>query len=903
MVLAMEQSPWKGPGGKGDSDRLYILCYDHTDWHCGRFSTEYIFGRHFYAGHQIPLMKYPRLKIGNQFGGGYYDWLATLDDTQNAFFFSSLQKLIKTYHCDIVGGTYSQPVSAFLPEETAIRQFTYGLEAIKKHTGVDVKCYAFSENTGWYYLPQILHDFGFTGSLLRSHYQPMGYPAEYTASLVNWTGPDGSKIDCVPGYKGDNLRVGQHGMSKSEAYFLDWCQLTDAEKEPQSTLLDNLNRYFDEKKSAGVDFVVMATVEDAHWGVQFDKLLPMLEEADPQGEKYRFVTLEEVVGLIRDSGYVPEDFDPRPNQWSFAHNAGYVGGLLTQWNAEIAYRLSAAETLAAFANQFCGENIQAQDAIDHAYKQHLNAEAHDGYEVPETTWTAVQQLLDASRTLKPILRQGVGSLCSHIAEHEDGVVLFNTLSFPRREPVTAEVPRRPGYALTALRAASGEAVPFDVLRTEEETVHIAFIGEIPAFGHAVYLLERAPGADACTLTDRPADTSVVETPYCRVSVEDGRLAGICGADGVPVLEGLDLSANYYHLEDETVEEFLRSEGRVFSVKEGATQIQIGIRGLLGGENFAIGLTLYRAHPAVDMDVSFTCENNIGIGTPLHSQGEAWGEANGNTRQRRMNLNLRPAFAVCADGGRRGEPDYPLYAPEAYNDQVNLTRYTPFYPEAFRRENDFNTLRSQPDIPDLHIYDVNSRYWADLSDKNSGLGMIMCTKGNAIMIYDGCDWSFVQLQASKYVPSVFQFSKDREEFLGKAIPAREYQWHYRLFIHGAPQSLTDYDVAGGKLDAHRAGVAFNQPLICVHNPHSSGTLPLRHSYLEGFDVEGTVSTMVTQRDGGLAVRLYEYQGKHHPLPAAPVSALSMDLSAPRPLAGDIAPYKIVTYRVEPAEVET
>lgn len=131
MVLAMEQSPWKGPGGKSDSDRLYILCYDHTDWHCGRFSTEYIFGRHFYAGHQIPLMKYPRLKIGNQFGGGYYDWLATLDDTQNAFFFSSLQKLIKTYHCDIVGGTYSQPVSAFLPEETAIRQFTYGLEAIK----------------------------------------------------------------------------------------------------------------------------------------------------------------------------------------------------------------------------------------------------------------------------------------------------------------------------------------------------------------------------------------------------------------------------------------------------------------------------------------------------------------------------------------------------------------------------------------------------------------------------------------------------------------------------------------------------------------------------------------------------------------------------------------------------
>lgn len=50
----MSSPRFHGPTGADDQNKLYILCYDYTDRHCGRFSTDYIFDRHLFCDHAIP---------------------------------------------------------------------------------------------------------------------------------------------------------------------------------------------------------------------------------------------------------------------------------------------------------------------------------------------------------------------------------------------------------------------------------------------------------------------------------------------------------------------------------------------------------------------------------------------------------------------------------------------------------------------------------------------------------------------------------------------------------------------------------------------------------------------------------------------------------------------------------
>ena len=889
---------YHGPGGTSDKDRMYILCYDHTDWHCGRFPPEYIYGRHFFRDHVLPLTKYPRLKFGNQFGGGYYDHLESIagrhpSDEKN---YKELREHIRDFDCDLVGGTYSQAISAFLPEESAVRQFTYGLGSIKKHTGVYIDHYAFSENTGWYYLPQILNDFGFKGALLRSHYQPMGYPPEYVASLIKWTGPDGSSIDAIPAYD-DNIRVMQHGMSGSEAAFVDWHKYV-AEIEYLPVILDALNRYYDEQKAKGIDYVVVAAVEDSLWHQTFDQLMPMIDEFDPGGEKYRFVTLKEAIGIIKSGGYEPTTVHPVPNKWSYMHNAGYAGGLLTQWNSEIASRIHATDTLRTFAFM-SGAGATGAGAVEHAFKQHLCAEAHDGYEVPETTQTAVQQILDADRALRPVIRNATGVLCAGMSGGEDVAVFFNTLNFTRREPVMAEVPVIPGRRVSALVSPGGGETPFDTVAVGTDTVRLAFIIEIPSLGYAVYRIRREPGEDAVSFVSREPANGIHEGLNCGVIVENNRVVSLRLSDGQCLVERIDLSANMYDISDTELQNFYKEQGIVRSVINGNTQTVIIAAGRLGSERFGVKYTLYKDYPAIDLEVSFNCDKHIGIGSPFSTAGEAWGEANHNCRQKRMNLNLKPAFAPVGENDNRWSAEYRLRDADVYNENVNLTRYTPFYPEKFQRENDFNTFLSFPHIPDNHVYNVNSRYWADLSHNDRSAGLIVCGKGNLIMTYDGGEWSFVQLQSSPYMSSVSGFTNERREFIRDDIPDNEYRWSYRLIPHKEQVTTTDYRTGEKQTDAHREGVAFNHAIRRIYLAYAGGAAPLSGSFLEGFDIPGVMVSSVCEHDGEIYIRLYEYKGTEHEISSEGLTPVSMDM---RQVRENIDPKKINAYQICTYQIE-
>ena len=897
---------YNGPSGKNDKNRLYILLYDHTDNHAGRFSMDYLFGRHFYRDHVLPHIRYGRqgLKIGNEYGGGWYDNMAEMNAPIDSERFEFFKDYIRESGADIVGGTYSQPISSLVGEEAAIRQFTYGLDAIRRHLDRKVEYYAFSENTGYSYLPQILLDFGFKGALLRSHYQPMGHPPEYNESLVLWEGPDKSAIPAIPSYANDNIRTGQHGMQRSEAAFIDWPQYGGycPGVEKLDDIIDILNRYYDEKKEQGIEYIVMSVVEDTNFNSIFQRLFPRLKDIDPEGEKYCFVTLEEALNLIPSEN--AKKVFPSPNQWFYSQNAGHVGNSLARWNAYIHARLTAAETLESWlALEGCQlpGGPQGDDRFDRAFRQHLNAEAHDGYEVPGTTKTAAGQLIEAAELIDAALTPVISRLISRVNSEGDAILLFNTQSFRRCEPVSVVLENCCWRTVKQIfDAMTREEVPFDVTACDSGRIMVTFPADMPAMSHAVYGIEWEHTPPKITLEE-----SNVHLKSEGFTIKSGSLAIRVGADGTlesiqdgdcPIIAAVDgrpalsISANFYSPEFPEDSAFFLEGGRVTQVETGSFVTRLRIEGTLKKHLFYHILTIYKGFLFVDLRTEFYVGDNEGIGYPPFNRNEVWGEALKNDRRDRLNLNLNPAFLA----GQTELPDA-----DEYNSSVNLTRYTPFYPERYRRESKANTLQTWPDTMNRHIYDAHTRYWLDVSARDGNTGFLTLAKGSLFFTFDGRRLGLTQLQTNKYYGSKFAYSREEKLICGGENDDWRYVWEYRLIPHGEKLSETDYRSSGGeKLDAHRMGLAFGNPLIAAQISANTGPLPARHCYFGGLEDISAVSTGMKVSGGSVYLRMYSYRPQEETLPFA-AERVHMDYSPMEDLdSGSVMlPYRILTLKIK------
>ncbi|HIE18587.1 TPA: hypothetical protein EYP75_02570, partial [Candidatus Bathyarchaeota archaeon] len=99
-----------------------------------------------------------------------------------------------------VGGLYSYAYLLNLGTESNIRQFSYGLEAIKNSLGAKIETYHVAGDHYAFHpqLPQILNGFGYKYAVLRSG-NP-GWIRGVHAEKIYWRGLDGSLIEALPTY-------------------------------------------------------------------------------------------------------------------------------------------------------------------------------------------------------------------------------------------------------------------------------------------------------------------------------------------------------------------------------------------------------------------------------------------------------------------------------------------------------------------------------------------------------------------------------------------------------------------------------------------------------------------------------------------------------------------------------
>ena len=159
---------------------------------------------------------------------------------------------VESGRIEYVNPTYAQSYFFGTSGESAIRQFEYGIRLIRKHFPEAVfTTYSAEEPCFTSCLPYILKSFGFSyASTKNPNTMWGGYVSAYGGELVNWVGPDGTRLTTVPRYACEDLQPGSCWQS------ISWFNTED---------------YIHKCLDAGIQHPVGMCIQDASWSHGWDK--------------------------------------------------------------------------------------------------------------------------------------------------------------------------------------------------------------------------------------------------------------------------------------------------------------------------------------------------------------------------------------------------------------------------------------------------------------------------------------------------------------------------------------------------------------------------------------------------------------------------------------------------------
>lgn len=132
-------------------------------------------------------------------------WARAMQVDATAFY--DFRKLFDAGRIEYVNPSYGQAYLYNVSGESIIRQFQYGMQALKTYfPNAEFTTYSSEEPCFTSALPQILTSLGFKYASLKNPNTCFGgYTRAHAGEKVYWTGPDGSKILTSPRYLGESL--------------------------------------------------------------------------------------------------------------------------------------------------------------------------------------------------------------------------------------------------------------------------------------------------------------------------------------------------------------------------------------------------------------------------------------------------------------------------------------------------------------------------------------------------------------------------------------------------------------------------------------------------------------------------------------------------------------------------
>ncbi len=470
--------------------------------------------------------------------------------------------------------SYGQSYLYCISGESIIRQFQYGIRKVRRHfPDVIISTYAVEEPCFTSCLPTLLPQLGFRYAVLKCPNTCWGgYSAPYGGELVNLTGPDGTRMLCVPRYG---------------------CESLEEKSVWQTTAWGNQTKYFDACFRAGIKNPVGMTYQDAGWtggpwiGCDANSL---------HGTTYTRWTKyieEQSVGSTSDD-YKFSQEDVRPGlMWG-----SQVLQRLAQQCRREEYFIPQAEKMAAMARM---ENRFAvnQTAMDEAWRTLLLSQHHDCWIVPYNhlndrgTWADnVKLWTDASHRISEETVNG--ALASYKSCGNPAVRVFNTSAHQRKEVVTVTL-------------ADGRTVDTEA--------------EVPAFGYTVIPLSQLKEAH---------DTKTVKVKDGIFTMANDIMSITFDLKNGGTVKSLKMKDGGYEYVDrkspysigelrgffEESQRFVSScehAATVQTVKDNELEKTVRIEGTIAGTPFSKTITLRKGSPLIDCTLCIDWKENHRIG--------------------------------------------------------------------------------------------------------------------------------------------------------------------------------------------------------------------------------------------------------------------------------------------------
>lgn len=374
------------------------------------------------------LNQFPDWKINLELEPESWDTIAKNDARSYKEFKGKFSDQSAVGPIEYVNPSYAQSYMFNISGESVIRQFYYGMKKLREHfPEIIFTTYSSEEPCFTSALPQILKSYGLKFASLKNPNTCWGgYTRAFGGELVNWVGPDGTKITTVPRYAIEALKPGS-----------TW----------ETIASGNSVEFIQNSFKAGIEHPVGMCLQDAGWAYG-----PWLKNAKDVYSPTVYKTWR---------GYFEKEAIKIPRQdWQLSQEDILVSLV---WGGQVLQRIAqgvrvaenkiiVAEKLASIAKLY-KEAPWQKEMVDQAWRTLLLSQHHDCWIVPYNgktgdTWAdkVVSWTTNTNQKSDSIIKVSVNQLTKGItSESEEKYIrVFNTVGIQRNEWVSIPLPKNWG---------------------------------------------------------------------------------------------------------------------------------------------------------------------------------------------------------------------------------------------------------------------------------------------------------------------------------------------------------------------------------------------------------------------------------------------------------------------------
>ncbi|MDR2969924.1 MAG: glycoside hydrolase [Tannerellaceae bacterium] len=517
----------------------------------------------------------------------------------------------ETGRIEYVNPTYAQSYFWGTSGESAIRQFTYGMQMVRQHFPEAVfTTYSAEEPCFTSCLPSILKSLGYSyASTKNPNTMWGGYVAAYGGELVNWVSPDGSKLLTVPRYACEALQPGS-----------TW----------QSIAWYNSDDYIKQCLVAGINHPVGMCLQDAAWSHGWDKGPWLGQDTTRHYHPTAYKTWRNYI-QYSSTGSTPDD-------WYFTQEDVRCA---LMWGTQVMQQLATdirgaensviqAEKMASYAQMFRG--CEWPDSLLHeAWRTLLLSQHHDCWIVPYNRLQGGKSWAGNVADWTDVTNENSSLVIDHALRVLSGeaqgstVRVYNTLAIVRDELVSVETPSswQEDQWVAIDEKGSEHATQWI---TEHGIKKLLFRAQVPPAGFAVYSFRKTrkrmdsdmvirvlPNgnyqveSDLYVLTLNPQRGGIIESLQAK-ALQNKEFADATYERGFNELRGFFIQENAF-LSGTT------HSARIEIIEQGPLASTIAIHGKIGSHDFIQTIRLKQGEPLIDMSVKLLWNGDVRIGEP------------------------------------------------------------------------------------------------------------------------------------------------------------------------------------------------------------------------------------------------------------------------------------------------